>query len=1022
VVVAGVRRPLTRIGLTVAGGGLAVWVGTGAKMDVGLEVAALIAAAGAAIACLWTARRAELTRPTWQFFAAGCLAWFLGALVDAAGPESSTVGRDAGAMVFAVAGVVGLTRLVRRCHRRPYQREETVGALLAGVATLAAGFEFLIRPIAHQTAATADRGAHRVDLGLQAATIGLVIPLAIALAIGIGGLRHRLLLLILTGCLAPAVAVALTGSRVAPAERGLAGPVAVGWWTGFALLAAAALLAGREPEGPAATEPSEVGAYLRRVGWIACVCALAVTAAAADASLRPGTEWVVVLSAVGCGVLISARMSSAGAIADRLIQRTRERDRLAAALGLSTAIAGTLDVDRLVPALAAAAAQSVDRTRAEITLIASDGRVERRHHHGLTDEEQSVLAGASAGLAPALSRPPAAPTVWTVGDSALPAPTAAAYRAAGKRRVLVVPLQADGYTIGTVELWTPHDERPFGEEDFVAAAAIGREGGMAIHNARLLASARARADERTMLLRVTQAATSSLDLRTVLAEIAQASLGVAGAECCTILLWHPETNEFAIGADQTIPDWPGVEEPGSRFPVQPGGSDMLVMTARQARRFDRASPDLPAAERDEMREQGTESILVIPLIAGDSCLGTLNLLSRERGAFDANAARLGEEIAAQTALAIQHARLLEETRRYAEEQRALLRVSRAVSSGLRLWDVLGEVARASLGIAGAEGCEIELWHQELDEIELIAQQYIPDWLDSKTNIGTHFPLADWPLTRRVLETREPLIFDKANTELTEYEREHLFDDGTQSGFAVPILLDDRCLGVFSLYSRQPAAFSPRVVALGRDLAGQAALAIERAHLHAALEARARTDGLTGVLNRGAIEEALDTELSRARRSGLPLAVLVVDLDGFKHVNDRHGHLAGDRVLQQVAAILTNGVRESDHVGRYGGDEFLVLLPDADETGAHAAIARIRAAMEAARVPVETEDEPLPIQFSVGHAIYPDDGSTHEELIAVADEAMYAAKLAPALALDRTGTAGTRHRPTSKNVVFGYNIA
>src|SRR5262249_23204947 len=146
-----------------------------------------------------------------------------------------------------------------------------------------------------------------------------------------------------------------------------------------------------------------------------------------------------------------------------------------------------------------------------------------------------------------------------------------------------------------------------------------------------------------------------------------------------------------------------------------------------------------------------------------------------------------------------------------------------------------------------------------------------------------------------------------NPALTQYERDHLFDDGTRSGFAVPIVLDDRCLGVFSLYSRQPGAFSNRTVALGQDLAGQSALAIERARLHATLEARARTDGLTGVLNRGAIEETLGAELARARRSGLPLAVLVVDLDGFKHVNDRHGHLAGDRVLQEVAAILAGGV-------------------------------------------------------------------------------------------------------------------
>jgi diguanylate cyclase (GGDEF)-like protein len=984
VVAAEVRRPLSRIALAMAGSGLAIWVVTGASLEAGLGVAGPLAAAGAAIACLWAGRRAEATRPTWHFLAAGCLVWFLGALVDAGRPAASPSGRDVGALCFAIAGSIGLARLVRRCRRPPYAREETVGALLAGVATLAAGFEFLIRPVADETVTATDTAAHRIDLSLQVGMIGLVFPLAVALAAGVAGLRRRVLLLLLAGCLTPAAAVALAGGRTEATD--------LGWLAGFLLLTAAALLAGREPAPPVAAAPPAVGAYLRRVGGVAGVCALTVTAAAVDASLRPGTQWVVMTAAAGCGVLIAARMIGAGAIAGRLVERTRERDRLAAVLDVSTAIAGILEVDRLLPALAAAAVRAVDRTRAEVTLVAPDGTVEYRVAHGLTVADQAALAGGAAGLSPALPEWPAAPIVWRVDDAALPPAIADAYRAAGKRQVLIAPLHADGRTIGAVELWTPHDDRPFAAEDVAASAAIGREGGLAIQNARLLAETRARADERAILLRVTQAATSSLELRTVLAEIAQASLGVAGAECCTIVLWHPETAAFEIGADQTTPDWPGVEEPGRCLPAEHLGSNLLVMTSRQPHRFDRESPELSATELAHMREQGAESVLVVPLIAGEACLGTLNLLSRGRGVFDANAVRLGVEIAAQTALAIRHARLLEETRRSADEQGALLRVSRAVSSSLRLGEVLGEVARASLGIAGAEGCEIELWHQEQDEIELIAQQYIPDWVESKTNVGTRFQLTDWPLTRRVLVTREPLIFDQANPALTQYERDHLFDDGTLSGFAVPIVLDDRCLGVLSLYSRQPGAFSARAVALGQDLAGQAALAIERARLHATVEARARTDGLTGVLNRGAIEEALDAELTRARRTGLPLAVLVVDLDGFKHVNDRHGHLAGDRVLQEVAALLAGGVREGDHVGRYGGDEFLVVLPDADERGARAVIARIRAATAVARVPVESEAEPLPIRFSIGHAVYPDGGSSHDELIAAADEAMYAAKL------------------------------
>jgi diguanylate cyclase (GGDEF)-like protein len=355
---------------------------------------------------------------------------------------------------------------------------------------------------------------------------------------------------------------------------------------------------------------------------------------------------------------------------------------------------------------------------------------------------------------------------------------------------------------------------------------------------------------------------------------------------------------------------------------------------------------------------------------------------------------MAREVAAQTALAVHNARLLAEYQRQADELTARLRVSHAVSSSLQLEEVLEEVARASLGVAGAESCEIEIWHPDRDATQLIAQQAIADWANSKDNVGTFFPIDDWPMTRRILTTRQPLLFDEADPTLSDYERTILFDDSTRSGFSVPIVVDDQSLGVLSLFSRQPNAFSTRSLALGQDLASQAALAIERARLHAAIQERARTDALTGLLNRGAIEEELDLELVRARRSGQAMAVLVIDLDDFKQVNDRHGHLVGDRVLQHTADLLKHAVRQGDHVGRYGGDEFLVVLPNADASGAVATAERILAAGRSVRIAINREAIWLAVHLSIGFAVYPDNGSDHEELISAADRAMYAVKPAP----------------------------
>jgi diguanylate cyclase (GGDEF)-like protein len=121
-----------------------------------------------------------------------------------------------------------------------------------------------------------------------------------------------------------------------------------------------------------------------------------------------------------------------------------------------------------------------------------------------------------------------------------------------------------------------------------------------------------------------------------------------------------------------------------------------------------------------------------------------------------------------------------------------------------------------------------------------------------------------------------------------------------------------------------------------------------------------------------------------------VAVLMVDLDEFKAANDTYGHLAGDRVLVETAALLRRAVRDGDYVARYGGDEFLLVLPGVDTAAARHIAGRVLFEAGAARVDIGAE-RPLPLLLSVGMAVYPADGETRQELIAVADNEMYAVK-------------------------------
>jgi diguanylate cyclase (GGDEF)-like protein/putative nucleotidyltransferase with HDIG domain len=164
-------------------------------------------------------------------------------------------------------------------------------------------------------------------------------------------------------------------------------------------------------------------------------------------------------------------------------------------------------------------------------------------------------------------------------------------------------------------------------------------------------------------------------------------------------------------------------------------------------------------------------------------------------------------------------------------------------------------------------------------------------------------------------------------------------------------------------------------------------------LIAKLSSAARTDSLTGLTNRRGFEELFETELERARRSGRPLSVIVGDLDGFKAINDRFGHAAGDRALEKLSEILQSVKRRIDTAARVGGEEFAVIAPDSDHHAAYILAERMRR-----EVRDTFTGEQLPLTISLGVATFPRHGASAESLIGGADEALYAAKK---LGRDRT---------------------
>jgi diguanylate cyclase (GGDEF)-like protein len=321
----------------------------------------------------------------------------------------------------------------------------------------------------------------------------------------------------------------------------------------------------------------------------------------------------------------------------------------------------------------------------------------------------------------------------------------------------------------------------------------------------------------------------------------------------------------------------------------------------------------------------------------------------------------------------------------------LLSSLKDLSSDLRLDEVLDQItAKAQTAVGGKEFALLLA-----DEEEMRADRHsgipAPSLAALQSWAGTH---------RETLLERGTIVIDDLATDSMLAELPHQAQLPLGSMCAVALVFHDQLLGVLTALAHGSTVFLPGDAATLSAYGGHAAIALSNAHLVDRLERQAAEDPLTGLANQRAFHRICAAEFSRAQRNGSELSIVMLDLDQFKEINDTHGHPYGDRILIEVAEALRGAIRQHDTAARMGGEEFAILLPDANASAAYDIAERARAAI--ALIPLAHRT----LSCSAGAATAVPATALPADLLALADEALYEAKR---LGRDRTVTSPVTRR-------------
>lgn len=536
------------------------------------------------------------------------------------------------------------------------------------------------------------------------------------------------------------------------------------------------------------------------------------------------------------------------------------------------------------------------------------------------------------------------------------------------RTVVCISLQAKERVFGVLMLGTG-DNRRFTPAELRLLLALGHQIGMAVENSHLVQQTSRRTEELHILNEIGRALSSTLDVDQLFEMIFSELQRLFDFSNFYIAFYDANRNEVRFELEVLS----NVRQAKRRRAAANHITEYMIRTRQPVlirERFDEESRKLGV---DPLRTLG--SFCGVPLVLYDRSIGAMGVMSPDEKAFDEAHLELMRVLASQAGVAIENARLFGEEQKKSRQLNLINNISRHAITTLNPDELLNEVVQQMEASLSYSHIGIAMLDYATKEVVVQAEAG-----RHREALGRRMAIGQGLLGQVARSGQMTIVRGAGSGNVKPVLA------SSKSAIGMPIVYADQMLGVLYVESSEVADFSDEEILLLRTLTDLVAGALHNAQTFQKAQEQAITDGLTSLKTHRFFMEALSAEWKRATRAGRQFSLVLMDLDRFKFVNDFHGHLAGDAVLQRIARVLEQNCRRSDVVSRYGGDEFVVMMPETTLEQAVQLAGKLRSCIESE--PMLREKN---ITGSFGLSTFPQHGSTPQELIQVADSSMYISK-------------------------------